>query len=320
MVGIASALTAASTAAGDPSRPGVSLSLAFGVREPASATAMELRVSYRDPANPGGKPSPLRKSVLQAPAGTVFDTRAIPACTATDVELLAVGPAACPAESVVGHGTVALETGFGSPFDPFGVVATLFNSGTGVTELFSDAKTGTRLAVGHAEITEPGTLTEEPAPNPGGPPDGESSVREVEFRFDLRHGSRGRAFITSPPVCPVDRLWRSRIAATVADGHTYTAEATTPCAAPAAARPAIRVAARPQQVPRGRTVRVRVRLSSTDRRCVVNAVVRLARARARTGFHGVATLVVRLNRKGAYVISASARGCQAGKTTVIAGS
>jgi hypothetical protein len=63
-----------------------------------------------------------------------------------------------------------LITGFGAPVDPFMLDAALFNGGDGIIELFSDHRTGLRLAVGHAKFTAPNTLTETPAPEPVGRP------------------------------------------------------------------------------------------------------------------------------------------------------
>jgi hypothetical protein len=143
------------------------------------------------------------------------------------------GASACPQQSQVGTGTVIVMTGCGAPVDPATLDAVLFNSGDGITELLTDHKTGARLTVGHAKFTAPNTITETPSPNPGCPPVGEISVRQVDFHFNNTRGAAGMAFITTPGVCPASELWTSRASATLADGHTYTATSTTPCVRPA---------------------------------------------------------------------------------------
>jgi hypothetical protein len=220
--------------------PALDFKLGMSARATTSATALTLHVVYKNPSDPNGKPSPLRKSVVQAPPGTAFDGHAIPACTVTDNQLMARGTSACPTDSRVGTGRVSLITGFGPPVDPEIIDAVLLNGGDGIIELFSDDRSGLRLAVGHAKFTAPNTLSETPARQPGGPPDGESAVNQVDFYFKVVRGPGGKAFITTPPRCPTGGIWTSRITATVAAGNTYTVTSTTPCRL-AGTRPPIRV-------------------------------------------------------------------------------
>lgn len=320
---VVAACGASANAAAD-STPALDFSLGLATQRPAAATAMTLDVVYKNPSDPNGKPSPLRKSVVEAPPGAVFDGGAVPACTASDDQLMAGGESACPGGRV-GTGTVSLTTGFGAPVDPFTVDAVLLNGGDGIVELFSDHRTGTRIAVGHARFTAPNTLTEMPARNPGGPPDGESSVRHLDFRFDEVRGPGGRSFLSTPPSCPPSGTWTSRIAATLADGHTYTAASTTPCtrafrASPPAATPraAIHVHVAPSRVRTGRRIRLRVRLAATAPRCVRAVSIRIGRARARSDVRGIAVLVAKLPRAGTYAVTATKQACLAGHAKVVA--
>jgi len=306
------------------STPALDFDLGFGVEQPASPASLVLHEVYKNPSDPSGKPSPLRKTVLEAPAGTVFDGHAVAACTASDDQLMTDGPTACPTDSRVGTGSVALDTGFGPPVDPYMVDAILFNGGDGITELFSDHQTGARLAVGHGRFTAPNTLTETPARNPGGPPDGESSVRQVDFRFAERRGPDGRAFITTPPSCPAAGAWAAKLTATVADGHTYVATSSTPCVASGVVeqprpvpRPAIDVGVIPRRARAGTRARLHVRLRSTAPDCLAAATVRFHRAKARTNRSGLATLALRLHRPGRYQLTATHAGCRAGSATVV---
>ncbi len=211
------------------SDPPFQFALQLSTRTPKTVTGLSFHTHYSDPANPNGQPPPLRKSVIHAPAGSVFNGHAVPVCSASDNSLMASGASVCPQGSQVGTGSVIVITGCGAPVDPATLDVALFNSGDGITELFTDHKTGARITVGHAKFTAPNELTETPSPNPGCPPVGETSVRQVDFHFSAMRGPGGAAFITSPGSCPASRLWTSNASATLANGATYTATSATPC-------------------------------------------------------------------------------------------
>jgi hypothetical protein len=215
------------------STPAFEFGLQLAAQARATSTGLSFHTHYSDPADSSAQPPPLRKSVIQAPAGTVFDGRAVPACTASDDSLLLSGASACPQQSQVGTGTVIVITGCGAPVDPETLDVVLFNTGGGITELFSDRNTGVRITVGHAKFTTPSTITETPPPNPGCPPSGETTVRQVDFHFNDIRGADGMAFITTPGACPSSGLWTSHASATLANGHTYSATSATPCITPA---------------------------------------------------------------------------------------
>lgn len=304
--------------------------LGMQTQMPARPTALTLHVVYRNPSGPDAKPSPLRKSVIEAPAGTIFDGRATPVCAASDNQLMVSGTAACPAGSQVGDGTVSLITGFGPPVDPLIIDAVLLNGGDGIVELFSEHRTGVRVAVGHARFTAPNTLTETPAPNPGGPPDGESAVHQVDFRFYERRGADGETFIRTPPNCPGSGAWIARITATLANGQTLAAQSSTPCAvttAPAApmkttrpsrtgVTPSIRLTVTPRRVVAGARTRFRVQLRSSVRRCLRGVTIYLYRTRRQTDPHGRAIIVTRIPRRGSYAVGADAPGCRPARSTI----
>src|SRR5947208_6431063 len=213
------------------STPAADFNRAFGTRAPAAATSMAFRIVYKNPDNPNAAPSPQRRIVIELPQGTRIDGNAVPVCTASDAELQALGPSACPAGSRVGGGTAELRTDGGPAFDPFIDDVDIFNGGKELVELFTHQGDGVRIGVGRRQMTSPDTLTETPPPQPGAPPDFESSVRVLDFKF------AASPFITTPAGCPADGEWRSKLTFDTADGHTYTASSTTPCdpdAAPAA--------------------------------------------------------------------------------------
>src|SRR5436309_13984532 len=78
--------------------------LTFNSQVPGSATGMKYREVFRNPSDPNAKPSPVRRTILQLPAGTVLDGHAIASCQSSDAELMLLGPSACPADSRIGQG------------------------------------------------------------------------------------------------------------------------------------------------------------------------------------------------------------------------
>ena len=151
----------------------------------------------------------------------------MPACEASDGDLMARGSDACPAESRIGTGTLTLRTNGPPGTDPFVDDVVLFNGGDEILELFTPKGSPANSAVGHRPIVPPNMLSEEAPPQPGGPPDGESAVSDLDFRLD-----QGRGMFTTPPSCPADGVWRSRLTFVTAEERTYTAESTTPCRPP----------------------------------------------------------------------------------------
>ena len=225
-------LLAAPAAAWADSSPAGVFKLSFTSRAPGTATGFKLHEVYLNPSDRAAKPSPVRRTVLQLPAGSVLDGRAIAACRASDTELMLTGPSGCPPDSRIGQGTVEVTSGFGPPFDPFVSDATLFNGGTQTIEMFAAHGTGLTLQIGHQQYSGPSTLTENVAPIPGGPPDGQSAPRQIDFTIDQLVGPSGQPFITTPRNCPANAQWVSTLTFTNADGHTYKLHSTIPCAAP----------------------------------------------------------------------------------------
>jgi hypothetical protein len=184
---------------------------------------MRLLLRYTKPGQPDAKPSPIRRLVIDVPAGTVFHRNALPACGADDAEVMASGPGACPAGSRIGGGPITVVTGFGKPFDPFVSPTEVFNDGRGwleVSQTPSEPRTTiavTRLAVTGRRIS--GDI----AATPGGPPDGQSAVSTADLAFGARR------YVTTPRTCPRPRRWVTKAWFTYADGRTEAVRTTTPC-------------------------------------------------------------------------------------------
>ena len=89
--------------------------LDMGTTEAATEAKPSLVVSYRNPDDPNGKPPAIASAVFRLPVGTRIDTAAVERCTATNEEIQASGPAACPPGSKVGSGKLTAVSGFGQP-------------------------------------------------------------------------------------------------------------------------------------------------------------------------------------------------------------
>lgn len=236
LIGAAALVLAADVGAGlataAASAPASTLQLLFAETRPASHTALSLHIVYRRAGDPPAKPSPIRHLEIAAPEGTTFDLHAVPACHATDQQIQAVGRSACPASSRVGQGTLTVMEGFGPPIDPQTTDAVIFNDGSGVLETFTLHGTpGPVIALDRIAISG-GRLIGNPPQEPGGPPDGQTAVREINFHFPS-----GTGFVVTPPTCPANGAWLTTAAFRFADGTTQTATSTSPCTPPAAAAP-----------------------------------------------------------------------------------
>jgi hypothetical protein len=213
---------AASTPAGD-------FSFQFTTGQPSVPAGVEFRQLYKNPDDPDAKPSAVRAFLFGAPEGTVFDGSAVPACNATDQQFQQMGKAACPADTVVGGGFITVMTGIPGE-QPFPSDATVFNSGDGIIELFTDKSTGAFLAIERPKFRGTNAFEDtDIAVTPGGPPDGMSAAREAYLAFPLTRGADGRPFITTPPAC--GGLWTARFEWTNADGNSYANKSDMPCAA-----------------------------------------------------------------------------------------
>lgn len=221
---VANALAAAALADGAVagSTPRADFSFDLSTRKPGARAAIHLQILYKG-GTPEAKPSPIRRIVILAPRGMRFDSRALPACQASDDELRAQGDAACPAASALGGGVLTGMTGFGPPFDPVATDVTVYNTATGNVELVKEQSSGRTLATDRFKI-EGRTWSASPPSTPGGPPDGETAVRRIDFKYAPK-----AAWALAPRRCPRDRRWRSTGIFTYQDGVTATVDDVTPC-------------------------------------------------------------------------------------------
>jgi hypothetical protein len=273
-------------------------------RSPGSPTGIVLRDAFHAANDPSAKPSALRSAVYQGPSGLRFDSSAVSQCTASDDQIRLLGSNACPAASQLAVGSFSAITGFGPPLDPAPGDNHVFDGQNQLIEIITFK--ATPLSPAFDRLTMAGsTLTAHPPKAPGGPPDGETVVRSIDFQIPVRTVG-GRSLITTPPDCPPDGEWTSWGRFTFADGSSDAVVSRTPCTQ---AKPALRLAVRPRRVQAGRRTRLRFRVSSTAGRCVSHSSVRIGGRAVRTDRHGRATLRTIFRQPGVRTARATHPGC-----------
>lgn len=284
-----------------------SIGLDFGTDRAATPTGMELHLAYTNPEDPSAKPPPIRRLTIEAPAGTRFDPGATPLCEASDAEVMAEGPDACPAESRIGGGTIVVTTGFGPPFDPFASPTPVFNDGNGWLEVSQDSSGSQTIAV--TRLTVDGNrISGSIAATPGGPPDFQTAVETVDLGFPVATG-----YVTTPPRCPRDGRWRTTATYEFGDGTSEVVRDETPCVG---SRAALRPRVNPRRVSAGERVRVRVALRGA-RGCASAATVRIGkRPPLRANKAGRAALTAVFRRPGRRSVEASKPGCRPGRAVL----
>ena len=282
----------------------------FTTDRPGAATGRVYAIDYLRPSGPDSKPHAFSHLRVELADGARFDTTAIPQCRATDAQLIAMGPSACPAETRVGTDETLVDTGFAGPGRHFTTDFTFFNNQDELVLLATVRENGARAVV-RGRIG-PNTLDIENPMIPGTPPDGAAAVSQrgrFEPRSSVRDG-RPASYITTPPTCPPSGFWVNRIVYTYRDGVKQTAASRSPCRpvdepAADAAPPAIRAFGIPRGCAR-RGFRAHVRVADASR--LRSVAVSLDGRRLGTSPHkrvGVNVPVARL-RAGRHAIGVTA--------------
>src|SRR3954471_17960218 len=113
------AATAAVAAPPASAGPRVDYKQMFTTPVPGKSTGTDVRLLYKTPNDPKGKPIRVRREEFTLPAGTTYDQTVVPDCTAADPEILLSGLSACRAASHIGSSQGATSmSGFGAGEDP----------------------------------------------------------------------------------------------------------------------------------------------------------------------------------------------------------
>lgn len=233
--------------------------ITFTTTAPGSPTGFTYSASFRDPASPGADPPPLRRLVITGAEGSQIDTGATERCAATDAQLKQEGEAACPDASRIGAGMARVKPIL---FPAVDYRATLFNADHDQLELLSGDPPAPPVVV-HGFIR--GDVVDSPIPTcinggyvPEDCPDDQAALLSNTLTVPaLVTGGEGstRSYLTTPPVCPVDRAWRTPVDFHYGDGVVETLVTEQPCE-----RPTIVVRPRAPKRRRARGLAVSVRV------------------------------------------------------------
>ena len=254
-VAVALASLPAAAIAADGSRQ--TASIAFDAQRPGQSTGTQLSIDYVNPDDAAAKPPAVQTVVIRLAPGSAIDTSVPAPCEASDQQLMASGPAACPAGSRVGKGELDADTGLAGPARLLQNDVTLLNNRSELILLLESKTQPTTRLVARATIQGP-TITSEVPPLPGGPPDGFTAIKRVRLRLDERRG-----YVTTPPSCPSSGRWTNSVSFTYRDNLTQTVSNGSPCAVSSRRDykpPRIRVGGVPRRTCAGPVVRARVRI------------------------------------------------------------
>jgi hypothetical protein len=235
-----SALWGAGAAAQPGTGPRETVDQEFTTTRPDSPTGLSFTGSYHAAGDMNGNPPYMRRMVFYPPPGMRYDTSVPERCSASDIELQVMGPAACPAGSRLGGG--ATEGLFQVPFahdfvfDHYEHPIHVFNNtNEQIVLVESEGYTVVRGRFG-----PDGSLAwEQPTCFPT-PPVGDcvddyivqlktSSVLPPYTRTD----SGGvRSYATTPPTCPAEGHWQTTVRFWWADGSADSVVTTQPCSGP----------------------------------------------------------------------------------------
>ena len=213
-----------------------SYSLTFTTEVPNSSSGSRLAIDYRDPENPKGKPPAVETIIQRFHRGTVIDTSVPPRCQASDPQLIAQGPSACPPETRVGGGRLLADTGAAA--GPLPRVlrnrVTFFNADQELILVTESTNTeGPPIRTSSRVQIDGRTMTSTIPPFPGvDPEDPFLAIKRVRTRLDAvssRRGAEGRSFIETPGRCPSDGTWTSKAIFTYRDGVTQVERNPSPC-------------------------------------------------------------------------------------------
>jgi hypothetical protein len=280
----------------------------FTTDVPGASTGRTYAIDYLNPQSPGAKPHAFSHLRIELAEGARFNTDAVPHCNATDAQIVAQGPSACPPESRVGSDETVVDTGVEGPNRYFTTDFSFFNDDRELILVADTREYGARIVI-RAQIGER-TLDIENPPIPGTPPDG-GAAKSQRGRFEVRPG-----YITTPPTCPPSGYWVNRLFWTYRDGVEQTAESRSPCRRADTARPKISAFGVPRPCA-SRRFRMHVRIADESR--LRSAEVLLDGRRIATSVHKrlsarVDPGALRSGRHGLTVMATDAAGNTAART------
>jgi hypothetical protein len=190
---------------------------------PGKPSGLDGLGTWSDPGEPAGKPKEVTRIKVVGAPGLRIDTSALPICRASNAEVQRRALRACPAGSKLGtvNGEAVISTG--KPFNP---VATLFN---GRREIIVVVMLDNRLLTNFRDDVGRRSVTVNLKILPG------ISLTRFEPHIPKHFrkvGRKRKAYIRTPPTCPVSGTWITTATFTYRDGSEQQLTAPTPCEQP----------------------------------------------------------------------------------------
>jgi hypothetical protein len=233
------ALCASNAAAQPGSGPREDINQGFTTAHPGSPTGSRWSATYHAAGKKSGNPPYLRRMVFHPPRGMRLDTSVPARCTATDVQLEAFGPDACPPGSRLGAGTVK-----GIFYEPIGHDF-IVDRYTHHVDVMNNANE--QIVLVHAEgyavvrgrVQPDGTQDFRPPTCFPAPPVGnclDDYIRQLYSAtfmpaYVRKSGGRVRSYMRTPPKCPASGYWRSTVKFWWGNGSVDSVVTKQPCRA-----------------------------------------------------------------------------------------
>jgi hypothetical protein len=215
---LAVACAMAPAASGSDQRA-ATLEAVFAPMAAGLSAAVDLHMTWADAGEPNAKPQQVHRLTLAFPVGTRIDTAAFARCKASDKQVRAKGPSACPRASRLATGQSLATTGssqiqadvvlINAPRQI--IVVVLVNKA--VFAVYRDDVTRSTVTVNFAL---PAVV----------------SLLDLRIHIPLHasgHGSKRRIYFRTPSSCPASGAWSMTATSLYADGSTQTAPAAVAC-------------------------------------------------------------------------------------------
>jgi hypothetical protein len=235
-----SALWAAGAAAQPGTGPRETVDQRFTTTRPNSPTGVRFTGSYHAAGDEHGNPPYMWRMVFYPPRGMRYDTRVPQRCSASDVELQVMGPAACPPDSRLGGGTT--EGLFMVPFaDDFVFhrykhpVDVLNNTNEQIVLIESEGFTVVRGRIrsdGSIAFKPPTCFPTVPVGNCVDDYIIQLKTSTMLPPYTRTSSGRVRSYATTPPQCPIRGYWRTTVRFWWSDGSADSVVTKQPCRPP----------------------------------------------------------------------------------------
>jgi hypothetical protein len=240
LLGALFAVWAAGAAADQGTGPHETVDQTFTTTVPGSPTGGSFNASYHAANDPSGNPPAMRGMVVHPPPGMRYDTSVPDRCSASDLVLQVRGPAACPAGSRIGEGTVE-----GVMMEPF-AHDFVFDHFTHHVYLLNN--TNEQIILVHSEgylvvrgqMSADGSISwHNPTCFPVPPVAGCVDDYLIQLRtsvvtplYTRTSGGVVRSYMTTPPTCPAVGYWSTTADFSWVDGSSDSVVTTQPCSSP----------------------------------------------------------------------------------------